>query len=170
MVIYQIWVEEEPMDFADLVSYQAAIKHPRFSQQWSDAVGKKLRSLAENSTWDYIRLEDIPVGVTHISSKWVFKTKELPGDGVQYKARLVIWGFEQQPGVDFDETFAPVAKLQSLQMMLALAAIHDWEIDQMNVVTTFLNPQINGDDYMVIPQGIKSGSSQVCKLRKLLRD
>ena len=78
------------MDFADLVSYQAAIKHPRLSQQWSDAVGKKLRSLAENSTWDYVRLEDIPVGVTHISSKWVFKTKELPGDGIQYKARLDI--------------------------------------------------------------------------------
>jgi len=168
VVVHRIRVEEESMDSADPVSYQEAIEHPRLGQQWSDAVGEELRSLAENSTWDYVRLEDVPAGVTPISSKWVFKTKELPGGGVRYKARLDIRGFEQQPGVDFDETFAPVAKLQSLRMMLALAAIHDWEIDQMDVVTAFLNPKIDDDVYMVVPQGIESGGSQVCKLRKSL--
>ena len=119
---HRIWVEEEPMDSADPVSYWEAIMHPRFGQKWSDAVDEELRSLAENSTWDYVGLEDVPAGVTPISSKWVFKTKELPGGGIRYKARLVIRGFEQQAGVDFDETFTPVAKLQSLHMMLALTA------------------------------------------------
>jgi len=75
--------------------------------------------LAENSTWDYVGLEDVPAGVTPIISKWVFKTKELPGGGIRYKARLVIRRFEQQAGVDFDETFAPVAKLQSLHLSVS---------------------------------------------------
>lgn len=56
--------------------------------------------------------------------------------------------------MDFDETFAPVAKLQSLRMLLALAAIHDWEIDQMDVVTAFLNPEVDGDVYMATTEGV----------------
>jgi len=154
------------MDSADPVSYREAIAHPRFGQKWSDAVDEELRSLAENSTWDYVGLEDVPAGVTPISSKWVFKTKELPGGGIRYKARLVIRGFEQQAGVDFDETFAPVAKLQSLRMKLALAAVHDWEIEQMDVVTAFLNPKVDGDVYIALPQGIAADKPQVCMLRK----
>jgi len=156
------------MDSADPVSYREAIAYPRFGQKWSDAVDEELRSLAENSTWDYVGLEDVPAGITPISSKWVFKTKELPGGGIRYKARLVIRGFEQQAGVDFDETFAPVAKLHSLSMMLALAAVHDWEIEQMDVVTAFLNPKVDGDVYMALPQGIEAVKPQVCKLRKSL--
>jgi len=81
---------------------------------------RKLRSLAENSTWDYTGLEDVPASITPISSKWIFKTKEFPGDGIQYNVRLVIHGFEQQAGVNFDQTFSALAKLQSLHMMLAL--------------------------------------------------
>jgi len=89
-VAHRIRVEEEPMDSADPVSYREAIAHPRFDQKWSDPVDEELRSLTENSTWDYVGLEDVPAGFTPISSKLVFKTKELPGGGIQYKARLVI--------------------------------------------------------------------------------
>jgi len=71
-------------------------------------------------------------------------------------------------GVDFDETFAPVAKLQSLHMILALAAVHNWEIEQMDVVSAFLNPKVGGDVYMALPQGIQTDKPQVCKLRKSL--
>jgi len=156
------------MDSADPVSYWEAIAHPRFGQKWSDAVDEELRSLAEISTRDYVGLEDVPAGVTPISSKWVFKTKQLPGGGIRYKARLVIGGFEQQAGVDFDVTFAPVANLQSLRMMLALAVVHDWEFKQMDVVTAFLNPKVDGDVYMALPQGIEVDKPQVCKLRKSL--
>ena len=70
--------------------------------------------------------------------------------------------------MDFDEPFALVAKLSSLRMLLALAAIHDWEIDQMDVVTAFLNPEVDGDVYMVMPGGVEApaGGPWVCKLRK----
>jgi len=74
------------MDSADPVSYREAIAHPRFGQKWSDAVDE-LRSLTENSTWDYVGLEDVPAGVTPISSKWVFKAKELPGGGIRKVAK-----------------------------------------------------------------------------------
>jgi len=121
---HRIWVKEES-DSADPVSYQNAVKHPTLGLEWSEAVRKELHSLHSNDTWDYIKPEDIPVGVKPISSKWVFKTKQLPGGGIQYKARLVMRGYEQIHGVDFDETFAPVAKLSSVRMLFALAAIHD---------------------------------------------
>jgi len=168
-VAHQTSVEEEP-DSADLVSYQNAVRHPKLVPKWSEAIREELHSLHSNYTWDYIRPEDVPSGVKPISSKWVFKTKQLSGGGIRYKARLVIRGYEQIPGVDFDETFAPVAKLSSLRMLLALAAIHDWEIDQMDVVTAFLNPEVDGDVYMAMPNGVEApaGGPWVCKLRKSL--
>jgi len=161
---------EEELDSADPVTYQNAVKHPKLGPKWLEAVRKELHSLHLNYTWDYIRLEDVPSDVKPISSKWVFKTKQPSGGGIRYKARLVIRGFEQIPGVDFDETFAPVAKLSSLRMLLALAAIHDWEIDQMDVVTAFLNPEVDGDVYMAMPDGVEApvGGPWVCKLRKSL--
>jgi len=72
--------------------------------------------------------------------------------------------------VVFNETFAPVAKLSSLRMLLTLAAIHNWEIDQMDVGTTFLNPEVDGDVYMAMPDGVEApaGGPWVCKLRKSL--
>jgi len=163
-------VEEEP-DSADPVSYQNAVRYPRLGPNRSEAIREELHSLHSNYTWDYIRpVEDVPSGVKPISSKWVFKTKQLSGGGIRYKARLVIRGYKQIPGVDFDETFTPVAKLSSLRMLLVLAAIHDWEIDQIDVVTAFLNPEVDGDVYMAMPDGVEApaGGPWVCKLRKSL--
>ena len=152
---HRIWVEEE-LDSADPVSYHNDVEHPKLGPKWSEAVREELQYLHSNYTWDYIRPEDVPANVNPISSRWVFKTKQLPGGGIRYKARLVIRGYEQTPGVNFDETCAPVAKLSSLRMLLALAAIHDWEIDQVDVVTAFLNPEVYGDIYMAMPDGIEA--------------
>ena len=79
---YQIRGEQEPMDSADPVSYRKAIAYPRFGQKRSDVVDAELRSLAKNSTWDYVRLEDVLAGVAPSGSKWVFKTKESPGGSI----------------------------------------------------------------------------------------
>ena len=162
-------MEEEP-DSADPVSYQNAVRHTRLGRKWSGAIREELHSLHSNYRWDYIRLEDVPSGVKPISSNWVFKTKYLSGGGIRYKARLVIRAYEQIPRVNFDETFAPVAKLSSLGMLLVLAAIYDWEIDQMDVVTAFPNPQVDGDVYTAMPDGVEApaGGPWVCKLRKSL--
>jgi transposase InsO family protein len=168
---HQVRVEELPE--ADPVSYREAVSHPLRSEQWMQAICDELNSMKENETWEYVLIEDVPANAKAIESKWVFKTKSLINNGVRYKARLVIRGDRQSEGIDFDETFAPVAKLVSLRMLLSLAALHDWELDQMDVVTAFLNPEIDGDIYMKLPEGIHSWSSEippnsVCKLRKAL--
>jgi hypothetical protein len=83
-----------------------------------------------------------------ISPKWVFKAKQNPDGTIRHKARLVIRGFEQVAGIDFDETYAPVAKLTTLRYMLCQAALKGWKIDHLDVVTAFLNPKIDYDVYM----------------------
>jgi len=122
-----------------------------------------------NCKWDRVRAEDVPPNTPPLSSRWVFKTKELPDGGIRHQAWLIIRGCVQTAGLDYDadEIYAPVAKLQSLRILLALAAIEDCEIDQMDVVTAFLNPEIDGGVYMKIPDGLPS-TGQVCKLRKSL--
>jgi hypothetical protein len=74
-------VEGEP-DSADPVSYQNAVSHRKLGPKWSEAVLEELHSLHSNYTWDYIKPEDVPVGVNPISSKWVFKIKALPRGGI----------------------------------------------------------------------------------------
>jgi hypothetical protein len=78
---------------------------------------------------------DLPNGRKAVKSKWVFKLK---ADG-HFRARLVAKGFTQIPGIDFDKTFSPIAHFESLRLLLALAALEDWEIHQMDVKSAFLN-------------------------------
>lgn len=134
-------------------NYKAAVNHATQAREWTAGICEELDSLISNRTWDLTLAKDAPAGAHVLSSKWVFK-KKMPVSGIpRFKARMVIRGFEQVHGVDYDETFAPVAKLVSLRMLIALAARFDWEIEQLDVVTAFLNPDIDGDIYMEIPDG-----------------
>jgi len=89
-----------------------------------------------------------------LSAAWVYKTKTNPDANLRYKARLVIKGYEQMQGIDFDETYAPVSKMTTLRYLMCRATQEDWEMDQLNVVTAFLNPAINKEVYMQLPEGI----------------
>jgi len=101
-----------------------------------------------------------------IGCKWIYKRKINPDGSTRYKARLVIKGYEQKEGIDYDETYAPVSKMATFQLILALAAQYGWDVNHMDVVTAFLNPRIDRDNiYMEMPLGIdwlasnESGSS-----------
>ncbi|KAI3723535.1 hypothetical protein L2E82_35178 [Cichorium intybus] len=85
-----------------------------------------------------------------------------------FKARLVAKGFTETPGVDYDETFSPVAKIKSIRIMLAIAAFHDYEIWQMDVKTAFLNGKLTEDVYMNQPEGFVDAKypNKVCKLER----
>ena len=92
----------------------------------------------------------------------------MDGNVHTYKARLVAKGYSQTLGVDYDETFSPVAKIKSIRVLLAIAAFHDYEIWQMDVKTDFLNGKLAEDVYMGQPEGFVNAKhpDRVCKLEK----
>jgi len=153
---------------SDPLSYREALEHS-CNAAWKEAMGAEFRSLVENNTWTYCSI--VPVGAHPIGCKWVYVLKSNPDGSRRFKARLVIKGYQQ---TDIGETYAPVAKLVSLRMIIALAASNGWELDHMDVVTAFLNPPVKDDIYMLLPEGIewldpsKPACSTVCRLNKAL--
>ena len=122
------------------------------------------------STGTY-QLTQLPAGRQAIGCKWVFKIKRHADGSVdRYKARLVAKGFSQKEGLDYKETFAPVAKFSSIRTLLALAAHQDYEVHQMDVKTAFLNGDLDVKLYMMQPEGfiVEGQEEMVCELRKSL--
>ena len=130
-------------------------------------MAKEISALEANDTWT---LQPLPPGKRAIDSKWVYKVKYHPDGSIErYKARLVAKGYTQIEGVDFHETFAPVAKLVTVRCLLAIAAARNWELHQLDVNNAFLHGDLEEDVYMKIPQGFaKQGEHRVCRLLKSL--
>lgn len=146
-------------------SYSDLTNHPQ-QKLWKAAVQEEIESLVKNQTWDVC---ECPKGIKALTSKWVFKLKpESEGKEVKYKARLVARGFLQQYGRDFDETYAPVAKLSTVRTVLAVANEKSYHIQQMDVKTAFLNGNLNEEVYMQAPDGFNIRPGLVCKLKKSL--
>ena len=127
----------------------------------------ELDALEKNGTWIIM---DLPEDVRPIGNKWVYKVKyRVDGSIERYKARLVAKGYNQVEGLDFFDTFSPVAKLTTVRTLLALASIYSWHLHQLDVNNAFLHGDLHEDVYMVVPQGVKcSKPNQVCKLLKSL--
>ena len=138
------------------------------AKEWQATVTIELTSLEKNNAWSLIPL---PANRKPISSKWIFKIKtKADGSIDKYKARLVARGFTQIQGVDYIETFSPTVKLNSIKVLLALAAQFDLKIHQLDVKTAFLYGFIKEDIYMSIPKGLSPppNTNLVCKLNKSL--
>ncbi|WOH04396.1 hypothetical protein DCAR_0623805 [Daucus carota subsp. sativus] len=136
--------------------------------KWLKAMEEEIIALKQNETWDLVPK---PPGIKPISFKWVYKIKTHQDGSVErYKARLVARGFSQQYGIDYDETFSPVAKLTTIRVLLALAASNNWKLWQMDVKNAFLHGELDRVIYMEQPRGFESKerSDYVCKLRKAL--
>ncbi|KAI3719915.1 hypothetical protein L6452_20821 [Arctium lappa] len=136
-------------------------------ERWKDAMKREVRALEENNTWT---IEDLPEGKRAIDSKWVYKVKYKPnGEVERFKARLVAKGFTQMEGVDYHDTFAPVAKLVTVRTLLAVVVKRNWSIQQLDVNNAFLHGDLDEKVYMKIPQGFSTGGkTKVCRLRKSL--
>ncbi|MFO0359371.1 MAG: reverse transcriptase domain-containing protein, partial [Flavobacteriales bacterium] len=136
--------------------------------QWKEAMDKELSSLVCNNTWNLVPL---PPGRKPIQTRWVFKIKyKADGSIERYKARHVAKGFSQHYGVDYDETFAPVARFSSVRTLLAITAFHDLELHQMDVDTAFLYGELKEDIYLTQPEGFEDPQhpDYVCYLNKSL--
>ena len=104
-----------------------------------------------------------------VGSKWVFRMKHGPNGQIKwYKARVIAQGFSQVEGIDYNETFAPMTKFNSIRLLLALAACYDWEIHQMDVKSAFLNGELDEEIYMQPPPGYKAAPNTVWWLKKAL--
>ncbi|RVW83799.1 Retrovirus-related Pol polyprotein from transposon TNT 1-94 [Vitis vinifera] len=143
---------------------QEAFKYPK----WKAAVDEEVRALEKNGTWE---ITDLPRGKKPVGCKWIFTVKyKADGNVDRYKARLVAKGFTQSYGIDYQETFAPVAKLNTVHVLLSLAANLDWSLHQLDVKNAFLNGDLEEEVYMDIPAGLETTSNfnKVCRLRKSL--
>ncbi|CAN6310868.1 unnamed protein product [Urochloa humidicola] len=145
-------------------SFEAAEQEP----QWRKAMLEEMAAIEENGTW---KLVNPPIGCQPISLKWVYKVKrDEHGEIVRHKARLVARGFVQREGIDFKEVFAPVARMESVRMLLALAAAKDWQIHHMDVKSAFLNGELTEEIYVQQPPGfaVAGEEHKVLRLRKAL--
>ncbi|KDR75264.1 hypothetical protein GALMADRAFT_24757, partial [Galerina marginata CBS 339.88] len=135
-------------------------------EHWEKAINEEYSLLEGMETWE---LDDLPPERKAIGCRWVFLRKyNENGEIIRYKARLVAQGFSQIPGMDFDGTFAPVMRHDSLRALLAIAAIKNLEIQQLDVKGAYLNGDLREEIFMRQPDGFHDGTSKVCRLKKTL--
>jgi hypothetical protein len=149
----------EPQTFAEAVK----------DERWRQAMKHKIHALEHNGTWT---MKPLPPGKKAIGCKWVYRIKyNSDGSTERFKARLVILGNNQVEGLDYNETFAPIAKMVTVRTFLAVAAAaaKSWELHQMDVHNAFLHGDLEEEVYMKMPPGFRSPTlNQVCRLRKSL--
>ncbi|GJX47887.1 retrotransposon protein, putative, ty1-copia subclass [Tanacetum coccineum] len=159
-------VEEHSLgDLNEPANYKAAMLDPE-SNKWLDAMNAEMQSMIDNMVWVLV---DLPTNCKTVGSKWLFKKKtDMDGNVHTYKARLVAKGYTQLYGVDYEETFSPVADIRAIRILIAIAAFYDYEIWQMDVKTAFLNGYLDEDIYMVQPEGFVDPKHprKVCKLQR----
>jgi hypothetical protein len=145
-------------------SYEEASSHP----VWRDAMMEEYQSIMKNDVWDIVQ---IPKGKSVVTFKWIYKIKHAVDRSIEkHKARFVARGLSQVEGVDYEETFANVARYTSIRTIIALASTLGWRLHQMDVKTTFLNRENEEEVYIEQPDGfvIHGKESHVCRLKKAL--
>ncbi|KAG8482499.1 hypothetical protein CXB51_024054 [Gossypium anomalum] len=161
-VAEDIDANQEPSNYSEVVSCED-------SEKWMFAMQEEMESLHKNRTWDLVKLPKVKKA---IRCKWVFKKKEgtLGVEEPRYKARLVAKGYSQIPGVDFTDVFSPVVKHSSIRALLGIVAMHDLELEQLDVKTAFLHGELEEDIYMQQPEGfiVSEKEDYICLLRKSL--
>ncbi|KAL6287822.1 hypothetical protein ACE6H2_012212 [Prunus campanulata] len=152
------------MSIIEPESFSEAVK----DEAWKKAMTEEISMIEKNSTWELV---DRPSSKPIVGVKWIYKTKlNLDGSISKHKARLVAKGYTQKPGIDFNETFAPVARLDTIRTLIALAAQKGWKLWQLDVKSAFLNGILEEEVYVDQPDGfvVKGAEDKVYRLRKAL--
>ncbi|KAJ9561598.1 hypothetical protein OSB04_006758 [Centaurea solstitialis] len=159
--IFTINFEDDPKIFSEAMS-------SRDAHLWKEAINDEMDSILGNGTWE---LDNLPKGKIPIGSKWIFKKKYHPDGSISaYKARLVAKGYRQREGIDYFDTYAPVARISSIRTLIAISALKGLYIHQMDVKTAFLNGYLNEEIYLEQPEGfvVPGQENKVCRLIKSL--
>ena len=165
-----------PKRFCNYIAYVANITDPKPSsfeeavdqQVWREAMVEEYDSIMWNDLWEIVPR---PEGKSVMTSWWIYKVKFVANGSIEkHKARFVARDFSQVEGVDYDETFAPVARYTSIRTIMAIAAEMVWKIHQMDVKTAFLNGILEEEVYIEQPQGfeVSRRDTHVCHLWKAL--
>nr|GEU45474.1 zinc finger, CCHC-type [Tanacetum cinerariifolium] len=151
-------VEDDPKTFDEAMKSQDVAL-------WKKAINDEMDSIMGNNTWV---LTDLHPGCKPLGCKWIFKRKlKVDGTVEKFKARLVIQGFKQKSGIDYFDTYAPVARISTIRLLISMASIHNQIIHQMDVKTTFLNEELEEKVYMNQPLGfIMPGNKNKVDLTK----
>lgn len=149
----------EPLNYHEAISCEDA-------REWKAAMEDEYNSLMKNQTWDIV---ECPPDRKPIKCMWVYKLKKRTDGSVdRFKARLVAKGCSQKAGIDYSETFSPVARLDSIRLLLAIAAHEDLELLHFDVKTAFLHGSLTETIYMDQPLGFEKEKGKVCRLRRSL--
>jgi hypothetical protein len=154
-------IEEDPKTFKEAMAF-------RDVAFWKEEINDEIDSILSNNTWILI---DLPLGSKPIGCKWVFRRKYNTDGSLQtFKAKLVANGFRQKEGIYYFDTYAPVARIASIRVLLALASIFNLYVHQMDVKTAFLNGDLDEEVYMEQPEGfiMHEHEKKLCKLVKSL--
>ncbi|GKE40312.1 putative retrotransposon protein [Tanacetum coccineum] len=147
------YIEAEEHELGDLgepANYKTALLDLE-SDKWLNAMNVEMQSMKDNKVWDLVDLS--PNGKT-VGSKWLFKKKiDMDGAVHTYKARFVVKGYTQTPGIDYEETFSHVADIRAIRILIAITTFYDYETWQMDVKTAFLNGYLSEEVYMEQPKG-----------------
>ncbi|XP_074337192.1 uncharacterized protein LOC141674382 [Apium graveolens] len=158
---YCFIIEDGPKTFSEAIT-------SRDVALWKEAIQDEMYSIMNDNTWE---LSDLPPGCKTLGNRLIFKRKmKVDGTIDKFKARLVIQGFRKKEGIDYFDTYAPVARTSTIRLLIALAAIHNLVIHQMDVKTAFLNGELDEEIYMKQPEGfvMPGYENKVCKLKKSL--
>ena len=139
-----------------------------YDEFWILAIQEELNQFVRNDVWELV---ERPKGQSVVGRKWVFKNKvNDSGVVVRNKARLVAKGYNQIEGIDFEETFAPVARLEAIRVILAFACYKGFMLFQMDVKSAFLNVEIKEDVFVEQPLSFESSqfSNHIFKLKNAL--
>ena len=137
---------------------------PRIREKWREAINKELEEMDKKEVWEIIKKADIPQDRRTIKCKWIFKIKR---NGV-FRARLVACGYSQIPGIDFNESFAPVVNDVSFRIMLIAKLTYNLQASIVDVETAFLHGDLQEEIYMNVPEGLQQDSTNCLFLKKTI--
>jgi hypothetical protein len=151
-------IENEPTCFEEAIQ----------KKEWLDAMTEEYQSIVNNDVFEVVpRQKNKDV----VSSKWIYKIKHAVDESIEkHKVIFVAHGFSQNEGIDYEETFSPVARYTSIRTNIALASKIKWKLHHMDVKTTFLNGVIEEEVYIEQPQGFEfeDRKTHVCRLKKVM--